>query len=99
MSKRLGGIIGLLCRCRCCLLFISQYNLIRYECSCGHKIDGIKPNQTGKNTIGGKKKQGISADGNHTYINININNILKKNQNTPRPSEHPPVRGKKCQNV
>ena len=25
--------------------------------------------------------------------------ISKKNQNAPRPSEHPPVRGKKCQNV
>ena len=24
---------------------------------------------------------------------------LKKNQNAPRPSEQPPVRGKKCQNV
>ena len=24
---------------------------------------------------------------------------LKKNQNTPRPSEHPPVREGKCQNV
>ena len=24
---------------------------------------------------------------------------LKKNQNVPRPSEYPPVRGKKCQNV
>ena len=24
---------------------------------------------------------------------------LKKNLNSPRPSEHPPVRGKKCQNV
>ena len=24
---------------------------------------------------------------------------LKKNQNAPRPSEHPPVRGGKCQNV
>ena len=23
----------------------------------------------------------------------------RKNQNAPRPSEHPPVRGKKCQNV
>ena len=23
----------------------------------------------------------------------------KKNQNAPRPSEHPPVRGEKCQNV
>ena len=23
----------------------------------------------------------------------------KKNQNAPKPSEHPPVRGKKCQNV
>ena len=27
------------------------------------------------------------------------NPYLKKNQNTPRPSEHPPVRGKKIQNV
>ena len=25
--------------------------------------------------------------------------FLKKNQNAPRPSEHPPVRGGKCQNV
>ena len=25
--------------------------------------------------------------------------LKKKNQNAPRPSEHPPVRGKKCQNV
>ena len=25
--------------------------------------------------------------------------FLKKNQNAPRPSEHPPVRGKKCQSV
>ena len=25
--------------------------------------------------------------------------LLKKNLNAPRPSEHPPVRGKKCQNV
>ena len=25
--------------------------------------------------------------------------FLKKNQNAPRPSEHPPVRRKKCQNV
>ena len=26
-------------------------------------------------------------------------NCLKKNQNAPRPSKHPPVRGRKCQNV
>ena len=25
--------------------------------------------------------------------------FLKKNQNAPRPSEHPPIMGKKCQNV
>ena len=25
--------------------------------------------------------------------------FLKKNQNAPRPSGHPPVRGGKCQNV
>ena len=29
----------------------------------------------------------------------NRSGSLKKNQNAPRPSEHPPVRGKKCQNV
>ena len=28
-----------------------------------------------------------------------IHSILKKNQNTPRPSEHSPVKGKKYQNV
>ena len=28
-----------------------------------------------------------------------MDNHLKKNLNAPRPSEHPPVRGKKCQNV
>ena len=42
------------------------------------------------------------------YIIDQCNNIrvtygtffcLKKNQNAPRLSEHPPVRGKKCQNV
>ena len=27
------------------------------------------------------------------------NNSLKKNLNAPRPSEHPPVWGEKCQNV
>ena len=27
------------------------------------------------------------------------NVFLKKNQNAPRPSEHPPVMGEKCQNV
>ena len=25
--------------------------------------------------------------------------FIKKNQNAPRPSEHPPVMGEKCQNV
>ena len=30
---------------------------------------------------------------------MNPNLFLKKNQNAPRPSEHPPVRGKNCQNV
>ena len=25
--------------------------------------------------------------------------VLKKNQNAPRPFEHPPVKGGKCQNV
>ena len=29
----------------------------------------------------------------------NVKTCLKKNLNAPRPSEHPPVRGKKCQNV
>ena len=30
---------------------------------------------------------------------VHIINCLKKNLNAPRPSEHPPVRGEKCQNV
>ena len=30
---------------------------------------------------------------------ISYTTCLKKNLNAPRPSEHPPVRGKKCQNV
>ena len=38
------------------LLFIS-HQLIRYESSRGHKIDGTKPNQTG-NTFGQKKRKG-----------------------------------------
>ena len=37
-----------------------------------------------------------------TIVLLNLlvyNSCLKKNLNAPRPSEHPPVRGKKCQNV
>ena len=30
---------------------------------------------------------------------LQVRLFLKKNLNAPRPSEHPPVRGKKCQNV
>ena len=30
---------------------------------------------------------------------ILVTMYLKKNQSTPRPSEHPPVMGGKCQNV
>ena len=30
--------------------------MIRYESSRGHKIDGTKPNQTGKNTFGDNKQ-------------------------------------------
>ena len=30
---------------------------------------------------------------------IIVTMYLKKNQNAPRPSKHPPVMGKKCQNV
>ena len=33
------------------------------------------------------------------YIELYIIYVLKKNQNAPRPSEHPPVMGGKCQNV
>ena len=35
----------------------------------------------------------------HSHDKIYFSICLKKNQNAPRPSEHPPVRGKKCQNV
>ena len=34
-----------------------------------------------------------------SFVVSYMERILKKNQNAPRPSEHPPVRGKKCQNV
>ena len=40
--------------------------------------------------------QGYYHRGIHSNV---IRRFLKKNQNAPRPSEHPPVRGKKCQNV
>ena len=43
----------------------------------------------------GWQKNGVAP---HSYI-FPVNHFLKKNQNAPRPSEHPPVRGKKCQNV
>ena len=36
---------------------------------------------------------------NKSLETLQIIYYLKKNQNAPRPSEHPPVRGKKCQNV
>ena len=32
-------------------------------------------------------------------MNLPLLLLFKKNMNAPRPSEHPPVRGKKCQNV
>ena len=35
----------------------------------------------------------------HTPTNGGVYHCLKKNQNAPRPSEHPPVMGEKCQNV
>ena len=34
-----------------------------------------------------------------SFVVSHMERILKKNQNAPRPSEHPSVRGKKCQNV
>ena len=34
-----------------------------------------------------------------TCRGIGLDMYLKKNQNAPRPSEHPPVREEKCQNV
>ena len=35
----------------------------------------------------------------HLFPHPDRNCCLKKNQNAPRPSEHPPVMGEKCQNV
>ena len=37
------------------LLLISYYQLIRYESSCGHKIEGVTPKQTGNEH--GQRKQ------------------------------------------
>ena len=45
----------------CCCCFIS-HELIRYESSRGHKIDGTKPNQTG-NTFGGKQGKQTEESG------------------------------------
>ena len=36
----------------------------------------------------------VSVNGSKVFMSL-----LKKNQNAPRPSEHPPVREEKCQNV
>ena len=33
------------------------------------------------------------------YVSVSLCVCSKKKQNAPRPSEHPPVKGKKCQNV
>ena len=46
----------------------------------------------------------IAQDATHTTrialkLNVVYTVYLKKKLNAPRPSEHPPVRGKKCQNV
>ena len=35
----------------------------------------------------------------HENNGVSTTTVFKENQNAPRPSEHPPVRGKKCQNV
>ena len=33
------------------------------------------------------------------FITTTLSFVFKEKQNAPRPSEHPPVRGEKCQNV
>ena len=33
------------------------------------------------------------------YTRLDTAECARENQNAPRPSEHPPVRGEKCQNV
>ena len=61
-------------------------------------------NKAGNHTPISFDQQAQVSQGHTSYINNPITTILlyiclKKNQNAPRPSEHPPVRGGKCQNV
>ena len=49
----------------------------------------------GRHTAPGAEQQGLDQAPNTEGQQV----FLKKNQNAPRPSEHPPVRGEKCQNV
>ena len=34
-----------------------------------------------------------------SHVILGVCGLFKENQNAPRPSEHPPVREEKCQNV
>ena len=44
------------------MVLISHYQLIRYESSCGHKIEGVTPKQTG-NEHGQTKQNKINKQG------------------------------------
>ena len=61
------------------LLFIS-YQLIRYESSRGHKIDGTKPNQTG-NTFGDKQ-------GKQTEENVQESSQQRTSSRSTRNKKH-----------
>ena len=47
----------------------------------------------------GRGKTGLQYSNNNYVLKYNIRWYSKKNQNAPTSSEHPPVRGEKCQNV
>ena len=46
-------------------------------------------------TLLAASKRAYSSQNTTFYLEL----VFKKNLNAPRPSEYPPVRGKKCQNV
>ena len=97
MSDCLGSFVTggelFICAIACCR---SPYNLKQHvmlrssvdnEKANGHFFLTLPPNVSNQKSINRAHQQGICSKICET--------CLKKNQNAPRPSEHPPVRGEK----
>ena len=74
--------------------FCPKYTLTTLRLSKG----GLKRQSLLQTWCGSAPRRGPSANGYDAW-RFGSCCCLKKNLNAPRPSEHPPVRGKKCQNV